>query len=168
MNPIREADLVSRIYRLRESGETWEFISSELQWSLSTLSRFRRRVEFVDPRPPVYVVRRRENAERNARMGHVVPADDYVADVMNEMLSLHLRHADIAAHLGVDRDWLRRWVDRHEYVDPRESVDDGELDELMYILSALYPERGEKMMLGFVRARNIKLTREQVNVYIQY
>jgi hypothetical protein len=148
MNPIREAELVSRIYRLRERGETWEFISSELQWSLSTLIRFRRRVEFVDPRPPLHVVRRRENLERNARSDYVVPADDEVNDTFNEMLSLHLNHDDIASHLGVNRFWLRRWVDRHEYVDPRESISERDLDELIYVLSALYPERGERMMLG--------------------
>jgi protein tyrosine phosphatase len=94
--------------------------------------------------------------ERSTLNGQVVPADDYVNDTLNEMLSLHLRHVDIAEHLGVDRFWLRRWVDR-------ELVDERDLDELMYVLSALYPERGERMMLGFVRARNIKLTREQVS-----
>ena len=63
----------------------------------------------MDPLPPLHVVRRRENVERNARNDHVVPADDDVNDALNEMLSLHLRHVDIAAHLGADRFWLRRW-----------------------------------------------------------
>ena len=111
-------------------------------------------------------MRRRENTERHARSDYEVPADDYVNDTLNEMLSLHLRYDDIAAHLGVDRFWLRRWVDRHEYVDPREVVNERDLDEVIYVLSALYPERGERMMLGFLRARNIKLTREQVRAWI--
>ena len=61
----------------------------------------------MDPRPPLHVVRRRENLERNARSDYVVPADDEVKDTLNEMLSLHLNHDDIASHLGVNRFWLR-------------------------------------------------------------
>ena len=54
-------------------------------------------------------------------------------------------------------------VGRHEYVDPREVINDIDLDEVIYILSALYPERGERMIIGFVRARN----REQVRAYLK-
>ena len=41
----------------------------------------------MDPFPPLHVVRRRENVERNARSDHVVPADNDVNDELNEMLS---------------------------------------------------------------------------------
>jgi hypothetical protein len=51
---------------------------------------------------------------------------------------------------------------RNDFVDPRMSVDSTTLDELIYDLSVAHPERGERMIIGYLRSRGIRITRQKV------
>ena len=163
MNPIREAELVSRIYRLRESGETWEFTSSELQWSLSTLST----TGWICGSSSSFTCCKKtwECGKKCTKWSCCTSRwwREWCVE-WNAQSPL-----ETCWYSRAFRCWsflAAKVVGRHEYVDPREVINDIDLDEVIYILSALYPERGERMMLGFLRARNMKLSREQVRAWI--
>lgn len=62
----------------------------------------------------------------------------------------------------VNRVWLHRWILRNEYSDPRVVASDHELDHIIREFSLLHPQRGERMVIGYVRSMRIRVTREKV------
>jgi hypothetical protein len=62
----------------------------------------------------------------------------------------------------VNRVWLHRWIARKDYADPRALVDVDDLDCIIRDFSVLHPQRGERMVIGYVRSLRIRVTREEV------
>jgi hypothetical protein len=68
----------------------------------------------------------------------------------------------LTQYAGVDRIWLHRWIRKYSYSDPRVEVDRDQLDGIVHDFVLLHPERGERMIIGFLRSERLKVTREEV------
>ena len=64
---------------------------------------------------------------------------------------------------GVDRVWLHRWIRKNSYSDPRVEADAERLDQIIRDFILLHPERGERMVIGYLRSERLKVTREEVS-----
>jgi len=60
--------------------------------------------------------------------------------------------------------WLNRWIAKNDYADPKRSVGAEELDRIIHDFSLLHPQRGERMVIGYIRSLTIRTTREEVRI----
>jgi hypothetical protein len=117
--------------------------------SVSSLLRLRRQLDD-------------ENVIPIAPASAVIPPLDVVEETVVDMLKVHFRYSDICERLGVTGNWLRQWIRNHPYVDARVVLTPNQLDGMILELTSLFPNRGEKMLLGYMRSRNICVTREDL------
>jgi hypothetical protein len=70
--------------------------------------------------------------------------------------------------VGIDRFWLKRWIARNEYIDPRIVINVEVLDDLVHDFSLMHPQRGERMVIGYLRSKGIRASRKEVDVNIHH
>lgn len=137
----------------RGHGRMWKEIALDLNMSVSSLLRLRRQLddEYVIP------------VTHCATVAH---PPDTIETTVSDMIHLHFSYTDMCDRLGVTRYWLRQWIRNHPYVDTRLELTQNQLDGMILELTSLFPNRGEKMLHGYMRSRNVRVTREDLRASI--
>jgi hypothetical protein len=118
--------------RLR--GRKWSDIASGLQVSRKTLYRWRKRNNYVDP----------SFLENNSKL----------EDSILEYRAIGFKWDEICTLLEVKPSWIKRWRATTNFMDPNALTDitDTDLDAVVARLGLNHPQRGEKMLGGYLRS----------------
>ena len=120
------------IFDFRLENRSWEYISDQLGWTRRNLYNWRQSVRFADPYLSIY------------------PSDDTVATALES--AFQMRHYSpysyVCNQLNIGRKWLSRWRQRTNFVDPRQRLNDEDLQVIVGQLAEGHPGTGIDVYMG--------------------